>query len=371
MFLFNPILSTKNNVSKTKKICAFVLLVLFSVCFFACSNLYESTETVNLSFDLPHSRSDTNNERLLKASLYDKNGKILQKVEKSFSTETVNVEFSKILVNSEIYVSVELYNDNELQYSGKSELTKIKSGKNVIKLTLEIIENETEGDNNSGSETETPETGGNTGNENGGESGGDSGTTTTPGETEDPETPSEPEEEIPNYDPDTSYSPDKAVSLIPTFTNPGNYTLLVSGSCSEDQLKNLASAIKGLESTEGTTISLNLNEVTDLTSIPAETFKDCTRLAKIILPGASFDGYTEYGGIYSIGYEAFSGCTGLENITFPASLTSIATNAFYGCTALEYIYYYGTKSEWDSKFSPLQEGNEALSNATFKQVYEE
>ena len=45
------------------------------------------------------------------------------------------VEFSKVLVNSEIYVSVELYNDNELQFTGKSKLTKVISGKNVIKLT--------------------------------------------------------------------------------------------------------------------------------------------------------------------------------------------------------------------------------------------
>lgn len=354
MFLFNPILSTKNNVSKTKKICAFVLLVLFSVCFFACSNLYESTETVNLSFDLPHSRSDTNNERLLKASLYDKNGKILQQRETVFSTETVNVEFSNVLVNSEIYVSVELYNDNELQLTGKSELTKIKPGKNVIKLTLEIIENETEGDNNSGSETETPETGGNTGSESGGESG--SGTTTSPGETDDPETPSEPEEEIPNYDPDTSYSPDVAVSLIPTFNGNGNYPLLVGGACTEDQLKNLASAIKSLESTEGTTISLNLNEVTGLTSIPAETFKDCTRLAEIILPGASSDGY---GGIYSIGYKAFSGCTDLSNIFLPSSITSIADSAFAGCDNLTYnVRYGGDSAAWER--IEIGTGNDSL-----------
>ena len=343
MFLFNPILSTKNNVSKTKKICAFVLLVLFSVCFFACSNLYESTETVNLSFDLPHSRSDTNNDRILKVYLHDKNGVILQQRETVFSTETVNVEFSKVLVNSEIYVSVEIYNDNELQYSGKSELTKIKSGKNVIKLTLIQYDDEIPDDNPEGG-TETPETGGNTGSESGGETG--SGTTTTPGETEDPETPSEPEEEIPNYDPDTSYSPDVAVSLIPTFNGNGNYPLLVGGACTEDQLKNLASAIKSLESTEGTTISLNLNEVTGLTSIPAETFKDCTRLAEIILPGASSDGY---GGIYSIGYKAFSGCTDLSNIFLPSSITSIADSAFANCEKLtDNVRYGGDSAAWNN-----------------------
>ena len=95
MFLFNPILSTKNNVSKTKKICAFVLLVLFSVCFFACSNLYESTETVNLSFDLPHSRSDTNNDRILKVYLHDKNGIILQPINPAYDP----ISFTKKEIN--------------------------------------------------------------------------------------------------------------------------------------------------------------------------------------------------------------------------------------------------------------------------------
>ena len=335
MSLINYFFSIKN---KTKNICGFIILILFSACFLACSNLYESNETINITFNLPLSRSNTNNERLLKASLYDKNGIVLQNVEESFFSETVNVEFSKVLVNSEIYLFVEIYDDNELQFTGKSELTKVKPGKNVIKLTLEKNE----------SGTGTPEPG------------GDSGTTTTPGETDTvPEKPSAPEEEIPNYDPDTSYSPDEAVSLIPTFTNPGNYPLLVSGSCSEDQLKNLAYAIKGLDSTERTTISLNLNEVTGLTSIPAATFKDCTRLTKIILPGARSDGYTEYGGIYSIGYEAFSGCTGLSNIFLPSSIASIADSAFAGCEKLtNNVSYGGDSAAWNSIV--IGTGNDSL-----------
>lgn len=329
MSLINYFFSIKN---KTKNICVFIILILFSACFLACSNLYESNETINITFDLPLSRSNTNNERLLKASLYDKNGIVLQNVEESFFSETVNVEFSKVLVNSEVYLFVEIYDDNELQFTGKSELTKVKPGKNVIKLTLEKNE----------SGTGTPEPGG-------GETGGSTGGNET----------EEPEEEIPNYDPDTSYSPDEAVSLIPTFTNPGNYPLLVSGSCSEDQLKNLAYAIKGLDSTERTTISLNLNEVTGLTSIPAATFKDCTRLTKIILPGARSDGYTEYGGIYSIGYEAFSGCTGLSNIFLPSSIASIADSAFAGCEKLtNNVSYGGDSAAWNSIV--IGTGNDSL-----------
>lgn len=335
MSLINYFFSIKN---KIKNICGFIILILFAACFFACSNLYESNETINITLDLPLSRSNTNNERLLKASLYDKNGIVLQNVEESFFSETVNVEFSKVLVNSEIYLFVEIYDNNELQFTGKSELTKVKPGKNVIKLTLIQYDDEIPDDN--------PEGG------TGGTGGGETGGSTDGNETEDPE------EEIPDYDPDTSYSPDEAVSLIPTFNVNANYTLLVSGSCSEDQLINLASAIRGLESTGGTTISLNLNEVTDLISIPTATFKDCTRLAKIILPGARSDGYTEYGGIYSIGYEAFSGCTGLSNIFLPSSIASIADSAFAGCENLTNVSYGGDSAAWNSIV--IGTGNDSL-----------
>lgn len=323
MFLFNPILSTKNNVSKTKKICAFVLLVLFSVCFFACSNLYESTETVYLSFDLPHSRSDTNNDRILKVYLHDKNGIILQQRETVFSTETVNVEFSKVLVNSEIYVSVELYNDNELQLTGKSELTKIKPGKNVIKLTLEIIENETEGDNNSGSETETPETGGNTGSESGGtgETGGE-GTT-------------------PDND---KITPDNAATVIAAYTIEGHYDITIEGQFSSIEiLTDIANAIN--ENENISSVRLDLSKA-GLGGVPNDAFYNCIKLTNIILPDKKDNGYgTSYGGVESINQNAFAGCTNLVSITLPLSLNYIDPTAFDGCTSLDIVYYYGGNSD--------------------------
>ena len=41
--------------------------------------------------------------------------------------------------------------------------------------------------------------------------------------------------------------------------------------------------------------------------------------------------------VTSIGYNAFSFCTGLTSITIPNSVTSIGTYAFYGCSGLTSI----------------------------------
>ena len=81
------------------------------------------------------------------------------------------------------------------------------------------------------------------------------------------------------------------------------------------------------------------NETYNITSIRDFAFSGCTGLTNITIPNC----------VTSIGYEAFRGCTGLTNITIPNSVTSIGDNAFYGCSGLTNIVVDEGNSVYDSR----------------------
>lgn len=64
--------------------------------------------------------------------------------------------------------------------------------------------------------------------------------------------------------------------------------------------------------------------------------------SEIVIPNKSPDGYS----VTSIGYNAFSDCSGLTSVTIGNSVTSIGSSAFGGCSGLTEIHYDGTMAEW-------------------------
>lgn len=73
--------------------------------------------------------------------------------------------------------------------------------------------------------------------------------------------------------------------------------------------------------------------VTSGTRLDSYVFGECTSLENITLPG----------GVTTIGEGCFWGCTALENISIPSSATSIGGEAFYGCESLETIALANTQ----------------------------
>ncbi len=80
-------------------------------------------------------------------------------------------------------------------------------------------------------------------------------------------------------------------------------------------------------------------------TIGETAFAGCTSLQTIILPES----------LTSVGTSAFYGCTSLQTVTLPESLTSVGTSAFSGCTSLQTVTLpEGVKSVEMGAFSACQ-----------------
>lgn len=65
-----------------------------------------------------------------------------------------------------------------------------------------------------------------------------------------------------------------------------------------------------------------------LKTAPYEMFMNCSSLTEI-----------DFGGVEELANRAFFGCTGLAEVTIPASVKSVGGGVFYGCSSLETVEY--------------------------------
>lgn len=106
----------------------------------------------------------------------------------------------------------------------------------------------------------------------------------------------------------------------------------------------------------------------------SRTFAMCNGLRSVELPktvtsipsgafgGTSISSVTIPKGVKSIGTIAFSACYNLDAIYIPRSVTSIEKSAFFDCTDLKYVFYEGSKDEWDK--IAIDDKNSYLTGAT-------
>ena len=111
---------------------------------------------------------------------------------------------------------------------------------------------------------------------------------------------------------------------------------------------------------KGNTSLTSITIPNTITSIPANTFSNCTALTAVIFTPTSsvtsignnaFSGcgsltssITIPSGVTSIGEYAFSGCSAVTSITIPSSVTSIGDYAFFECLLLKSVNFTPTSS---------------------------
>ena len=123
-------------------------------------------------------------------------------------------------------------------------------------------------------------------------------------------------------------------SALKSIEIPNNVTVIGNNAFSKCAIKDATTgSITGLT-------SITFEPDSELTSIEAEAFFECSALKSIEIPNS----------VTSIGNSAFSACKGLTSITIPDNVNSIGNGAFYGCSKLTTVIY-GDKSNWDNNLN--------------------
>lgn len=91
-------------------------------------------------------------------------------------------------------------------------------------------------------------------------------------------------------------------------------------------------------------------------SIGQQSFEKCTALKAF---GSTENGLAIPPSVQTIGIEAFSECTGVQNITIPESVSTIGNHAFQGCINVKHLYY---NTSYDIKYSAWGMPTEVFEN---------
>ena len=89
-----------------------------------------------------------------------------------------------------------------------------------------------------------------------------------------------------------------------------------------------------------------------LTSINKNLFSHCTGIKSI----------TVHDAVKYIEENAFYGCSDITCVIIPENIVYIKNNAFSGCSNIKYVFFKGTKAQWDDML--IYAGNDYLQNAT-------
>ncbi len=104
----------------------------------------------------------------------------------------------------------------------------------------------------------------------------------------------------------------------------------------------LAVLAQALKDNPSKTVVLDLSSMNGLTSVGDGMFRDSANLVSVSLPGATENNT----GSFTIQSNAFAGCTALETIFIPPTITAIENNAFQDCVSLVEVSGAANVSDW-------------------------